>query len=735
MNIKVFQATMTPPFWLPMALLVCSLAIPAVAQETLSESEAEDLIEEIKRAAAEAESALKDKTSEHLYSDAVLETADYEATLLLDWVSANTHWTPYSGRLRGSGGVLMDRRGNSLDRAILLSTLLEEAGYETRLARVQLSDESAVALWEREMSEARSRQPGAGSENRTLPLDHDLSEAELTSEVSRIANELEKKFSWSGPAQEKRHQVEAARDHWWVQVKLDQGWEDYDPLFRGDSAPSRGEALSLMPISEIPPELSHGLRLQVVVERFEEGRREEEVALEIELAASEMALDAPIELRFVPHSDSWTDEALDDLTVALSAEHWLPMAQHKQETTNGEWISDRGTLGESPSAFSGKKKLGDATKGLAALGAAKQEMPTESYLTAVWLDYTVIRPGRSDVLVRREITDILGPHRRGTETGSFKPSDDEIRDRGLALMGYTAILPLTSSPAPDAVHHEVLKLWAENRNPFIALVYRAADREDDRVPRALAQFKHKPVDLITIAALRQAWNEHGDQVFLDQVNVLATHYFIKDELPVLERTMGVDVVANGVGVIPDAAVDPRRVRLQQGVLDTYVEGILFASDAALNTFHLSLKQSADLASWPAMGTNDGASGIGMLTPAARARLAEVVKDGNRVVVYPESQNFGNVSFASWWEIDPEDGTTLGRGYRGWGAVLAEKTIRDIPVHTAAKKAAEKTGVTVGCKMAIVATTVAERVVVAKMHAAGQVQLPVRKFQKACYILK
>lgn len=38
-------------------------------------------------------------------------------------------------------------------------------------------------------------------------------------------------------------------------------------------------------------------------------------------------------------------------------------------------------------------------------------------------------------------------------------------------------------------------------------------------------------------------------------------------------------------------------------------------------------------------------------------------------------------------------------------------------------------------MAIAATTVAERLAVAKLHAAGKAKLPIRKFQKACYILK
>ena len=53
---------------------------------------------------------------------------------LFAWVRENTTWIPYRGVLRGPMGVLMDRQGNSLDRATLLAALLVEAGHEARLA-------------------------------------------------------------------------------------------------------------------------------------------------------------------------------------------------------------------------------------------------------------------------------------------------------------------------------------------------------------------------------------------------------------------------------------------------------------------------------------------------------------------------------------------------------------------------------------------------------------------------
>ena len=65
---------------------------------------------------------------------------------LFAWVQRSTYWIPYLGMLRGPVGVLMDRQGNSADRALLLARLLQDAGHTVRLARGELPREQAVRL-------------------------------------------------------------------------------------------------------------------------------------------------------------------------------------------------------------------------------------------------------------------------------------------------------------------------------------------------------------------------------------------------------------------------------------------------------------------------------------------------------------------------------------------------------------------------------------------------------------
>src|SRR6185503_2500136 len=76
----------------------------------------------------------------------VVERVGTDPEALRRWVQLNTRWIPYRGVLRGPVGVLMDRQGNSLDRALLLVRLLAQSGHTTRLARAELPPDRAMRL-------------------------------------------------------------------------------------------------------------------------------------------------------------------------------------------------------------------------------------------------------------------------------------------------------------------------------------------------------------------------------------------------------------------------------------------------------------------------------------------------------------------------------------------------------------------------------------------------------------
>ena len=74
------------------------------------------------------------------------------------WVRDHTYWIPNHGILRGAVGVLMDRQGDSLDRALLLATMLKDEAQTVRLAHgIDLRAAQAQALMFRLLSVPRAR--------------------------------------------------------------------------------------------------------------------------------------------------------------------------------------------------------------------------------------------------------------------------------------------------------------------------------------------------------------------------------------------------------------------------------------------------------------------------------------------------------------------------------------------------------------------------------------------------
>ena len=163
-----------------------------------------------------------------------------------------TTWVPYQGALRGAVGVLMDRKGNSLDRALLLAALLRTAGYNVRLSHTQLAPEQAGRIVKhfREhaalvgqatrlaaapsqmadldkkilkgaqsygLDEARVQQGIASARIRSDRLAADLV-ARVGDQTPRLFDAVAKSHESATPAADSSSAaLAAAADHWWVQ--------------------------------------------------------------------------------------------------------------------------------------------------------------------------------------------------------------------------------------------------------------------------------------------------------------------------------------------------------------------------------------------------------------------------------------------------------------------------------------------------------------------------------------
>jgi hypothetical protein len=318
----------------------------------------------------------------------------------------------------------------------------------------------------------------------------------------------------------------------------------------------------------------------------------------------------------------------------------------------------------------------------------------------VWLEYVTSAPGGRGERVRREVFDLLkGQREAGRVPAALSLSDADVTERGLALLTRTSSLVLTSTPHIDAVDKAALASVAENREPFIALVYLAAGRDDPRVPIALGRSVRR-IDLLAMAALRELWSRHAGLTYVDRTQVLSSHLIRVPRGDAAPLQFATDIVMHRVGVVPGAPLDARLARLEQGVLDTLVETTFSSGDEVHNTFrHFAGPAGSTRGAWRAVtGPADGGLLAG-LPAEEQARIHSAVRQGHVVVASTTPFALGDRQYASWWRIDPSDGTTLGIGYRGWGQDTGEYVKGNTLISHAVKKTSQEAGETTLCKVA------------------------------------
>jgi hypothetical protein len=141
----------------------------------------------------------------------------------------------YPGCLKGPEGVRRDGSGSSLDRALLLSDMLERLGYKPRLANGRLS---GVAL-----DRVAALAFGAGP-------------------VGESAIEPVGLYSFPQHGEEI---IETLRNHYWVQIEGGEGWIDLDPTLP-DSLPGQSLASMRKFYEKLPGFLHQRLEISVFCE-------------------------------------------------------------------------------------------------------------------------------------------------------------------------------------------------------------------------------------------------------------------------------------------------------------------------------------------------------------------------------------------------------------------------------------------------------------------------------------
>lgn len=656
---------------------------------------------------------------------------------LFEWVRDNTYLVPYRGVLRGGTGVLMDRLGNSLDRALLLCGLLRSTGQTVRLAHGTLTESQAsqVSSWARSLhalptvpttpnpvDEFIQNYAGQKQLDR-LRLRNAVDQ--LTAEQLRVGQLIQKRVEMqtsmlaaavgSPPpgerARDEASQIRVLRDHWWVQRQSGSAWVDLDPtLSHAVAGQALTNALETAAPDKLPGPLHHDVSIRVLIERWEEGRLREVPVLAHDLRPSEL-LGKDIVLRHVPLKwprDLNLYQEKNPLerfkSAVLAQDEWLPTLTVADAVNSQSSFLDSGETNAAPLGpllGSAAQGLGRRTGNILAGGrigqaeGRKQEKTT--YVTAEWIEFQIHAPGHPVRTIRREIFDSIGFGARSKGSIPRPDMTDAKRlERGLRLIGETQILAVVSQLSPEFLQQLAADRMLANRNALRGILLTANSQDFKALADQARRITPPPTCLYSMAVARGDWNRSRGDVFLDQPNIFAYHKQLRprgtDALVVYEA---LDFVVNEVAVRPGSTSEPFTLRMAQGVLDTGAEALLATSNCAINgaagcaavanTSELALASTVAGPKWVTVkSTADPAWQHVDLPKDVLARAKQDLDAGYTVVVPAKPIIMQGRSEVGWWRVNPGTGDTLGmdEGGGGQAATEVELMLADILTYVA-----------------------------------------------------
>ena len=706
--------------------------LPAAAQQPAAETRAQtraQAAEAMDRFLKMLEAVHGHAPRESFSPDAVVRSVGRDPAGLFGWVRDNTFWVPYQGALRGPVGVLMDRVGGSLDRAMLLAELLRAAGHKPRLMRATLSDEQARGLAGKvrplptdgveppdgandpgfnERLRKEAARVGLEPSRLKAAMERSAVESARMAEdtAARVAEQAEAILAAvqavappaAPPRPEPDPTVAALRDHWWVAVDDGATALELDPLLPGaapgkPAADIRGQAVQYDGRLPADPALCHEVTIQITIERWTGGKREEAPVLRHTLRPADV-LGKRVALTHMPLR--WPDNinlfGEADIAgrlkeLAARPTEWVPtLTVGADSVTQGSFdpagrVDPKPAL--NPTAMAGAsagKSAKDAASLLDADAPAEAPAGPQGVLTAEWIDFEVRAPGRPPLKSRRQLFDLVGPAVRAKGAAPPPPDDARALDRSLSALGETEIFLQPCRLSQAFVDHVAVEGLLANAGPLRALARGAASGDAAAATAAdgpLQKLTTAPGLVYTLALARGLWSPVRNDVYLDRPNVLAYHQLLRQDAggrPVAYE--GFDIVTNDVAVRPGAA-DPRGVRVRQGVADTAAEAALArgAGGTVENTSDLFASAMAADAQWETLRAGGQPAPAALQVPDdVRARIERDLAEG-QVVLAPKAAapRDGRV-VAAWWRIDPHTGTTLGIGQDGWGQTAAERAL-------------------------------------------------------------
>ena len=651
------------------------------------------------------------------------ELAFEEPETIVQWMRENIAFEQYEGLLRGPQGTLMSRAGNALDQAVLLAKLLNDAGYEARVARGTLDSEDAEQLVG-QMTQSLHQQDVFKNLEATqdifkeLGLVADIPTQDIPSDFANFAflnplggfeqfenakleteyllAELEKSGVKLETSYDLGQFITEAVDYFWVEYRIEtsENWRGAHPSFAED--PALTLEVDEWFVDQVPEELLHKVRFDVKVERRLGETLEVHSLFSYERPSANQGF-IPITFSHLSEIDpqlppvEYLEKTLSESTMfAPIWDDQLPEGASFFDF-NGNLIDPVAADDQAAGVF---ENVGDAF-GNAAGALAGEENPDEFVaLTAEWLDITLISPGGVETTERRTLFDRLGEENRKMEILELdNASESEVR----AALNASHSLMVVPGSVPEGF---VWEKYLEQSMSQLMMI------------EELVIAKQQQIDPLTLDSLNlgnnnvgqnQAWNNFTITVAMTDAGVTPPDHRVyrnkptvmlhKLELGFVESTTPsftegsvesfsspdslvhmiekIDIVSNSrraFAIEGDLVAAAPEAVFAAGVWETYAEGLFIGpgdrTQSATTTFRKARESGLELT---------------MITPTNREEAENLNLDATAIsnlekdldlgfsIVVPQQNGNSPADIVGWYRIDAESGEALGMLRTGGGA--------------------------------------------------------------------
>jgi hypothetical protein len=599
---------------------------------------------------------------------------DYDVHRIFRFVADEVRYEPYAGALRGANGTLWSLSGNSVDKALLLAALLDEALVKYRFAFGELdaagidaltaalptdADQLVQQFTQAQINGFSPEPDDPFSATVSTPASaEDLTDAELqamdeviatgTELRNRAAELADQHLAIIGQALADAEidlpvtsftlpDSEVSR-HTWIQVADGTVWIDHAPALKGIEPGTALPATLQETATDIPDDLVHIVTLRIVAEEYIGGTNARRDAISLSFASTEL-VDMPVSFMVMPPSSlKNVGQTINQMFTGQAT--YVPVLLAK----------DIGYSATVPIVFGAE---GAASGVFAAESEGEQALGNGETL-ALWLAVDIASPGAEPISIERPIYDRIGFEKRqaaAIDFSAIEPVTMVTDPEGQAwVAGLVSARLISVDPAPLPFSFGLRALDRVETFGAMALANPAllALRDGLRVSTEHSQGSHSWISTPQVTVVAVSKTDPGDLESGVNIEIDLLHHApstfrlpgAPDELHPAVLAGVTDQVAEQI-VIEEAA----RVGEEAG-------NVVFGANVG-TILGAAVDQGIPIRT---LSGPDDLSGVA-LEVAAQVRVSNALAAGWIVIVPERSVELGGVARSGWWLIDPATGRT------------------------------------------------------------------------------